>query len=121
MINALKEIQKLDDGLRGALTQDLKAMLKLLNEHGAVSVYKVSDSKIDIIINDEFNWSSEGLEDLAKDDQLFVAHQFVLGMYMMFTMCSAQHVAVLQEVTDQYEAKLAEKKNLIITPGTSLL
>ena len=125
MKNAISDIKALYDENLKAVKMDLTAMLNTMVDYNAIEVYKILGPRVSIIINEDLDiiWDNEGLidEDTNEYEALFLAHQFVLGMYMMYTMCSEQHVAVLKEVSAAYEAKLAEKKNLIITPGSSLL
>lgn len=122
MIDALNDIKNLYDEQLNAVRQDAAAMLGKLLEYEAIDGYKIGTDNIYITIDTEkdIEYDTSALEDYSYHERIFIGHQFVMGMYAMYSKCSEQHNIVVE----QYRAALnaAEKpKNLIVTPGNSLL
>lgn len=112
-----KEISEIKD--------DTVKMLTNLMDHGIIQSFKVSGAKFNIDIDPQFNWDNSHIENASQAVKL--AHTFVLGMYTTFMICSQLHVRIVTQYKELLEQqkqeleKLQKPKNLIITPGSSLL
>lgn len=122
MIDAIKEIKDLYDEQLNAIRTDAAAMLGKLLEYKIIDGYKVGTEDIFITVDVEkdIQYDTSVFGEYNAYEKIFIGHQFVLGMYSMYSKCSEQH----NEIVEQYRAALAaaeKPKNLIVTPGSSLL
>lgn len=125
MISTIKEIQALYDEQLNAVKTDLTLMLEKLIEHEAIDSYKILGPRvmIQVDLHRDIVWDNEEFidEETNEYEAIRFAHQFVMGMYAMFSKCAEIHAQIVNQIHAKYAEKAKKEKNLIITPGSSLL